>query len=148
MSTRRSAREFAFRILFESDVGGTPLEEVLSTALERTKLDDAGQQFASDLCRAVAGGITRFDVLITRTVTGHSFERLARTDLTVLRMALAEMREMGTPVAIVINEAVDLADKFGTEQSGGFVNGVLGKIVKDWEIPSDQGDETGGGTDS
>ena len=65
-----------------------------------------------------------------------------------LLLALAEMRVIGTPAPVVINEAVDLAKKYGTEDSGRFVNGMLGKIVRDWE-QSDRGvREDGGSTDS
>jgi N utilization substance protein B len=133
MSTRRSAREWALRVLFESDVGGAPIEETLAGALERARLDEAGLALVSDLCRAAAAQQKEFDALIAANTVGHTLDRLARTDRVVLRMALAEMRSIGTPAAVVINEAVDLAKKYGTEDSGRFVNGILGKIARDWE---------------
>ena len=148
MSTRRAARELAFRVLFESDVGGAPTEEVLTAAIERARLDEAGIAFLSELCRGTAARQREFDKLIAGSATSHTLDRLARTDRTILRMALAEMRVIGTPAPVVINEAVDLAKKYGTEDSGRFVNGMLGKIVRDWE-QSDRGvREDGGSTDS
>jgi N utilization substance protein B len=148
MSTRRSAREWALRVLFESDVGGAPVEEVLAGALERARLDEGGLALMSDLCRATAARQKEFDALLAANAVGHTLDRLARTDRTVLRMALAEIRAIGTPAPVVINEAVDLAKKYGTEESGRFVNGILGKIVRDWEQDGKGAGKDSGGSDS
>ena len=124
------------------------MEEVLATALERPRLDEAGVAFATELCRATAAGQPEFDRLISRAAKGHTLDRLARTDRTILRMALAEMRVMGTATAVAIDEAVDLAKKYGTDDSGRFVNGILGHIVRDGAQPKGTGERESGGADS
>jgi transcription antitermination protein NusB len=126
---RRRARDVAFQVLFQHDVGHAPINEALA-ALPR---DDHRIDWAlvDELCRGAAGRQQDLDALIARHLSGWTLERLASSDRVVLRMALYELIHTSTPAAVVINEAVDLAKRYGTDESGAFVNGVLRVIQRE-----------------
>ena len=73
--------------------------------------------------------IPEIDTLINKSVDGWKTTRMAKVDLTLIRLALYEIKFENLPVGVAINEAVSLADEFGTDSSAGFVNGALAKLV-------------------
>jgi N utilization substance protein B len=126
---RRRTRNTAFRVLFQHDVGRVPIGE----ALQVVGRDDAAIDwvFVNTLCRGVAGAEAQLDALIAPHLSGWTIERLASVDRVILRMAIYELRHFATPPGAVINEAVELAKRYGTADSGRFVNGVLGAIFRE-----------------
>lgn len=142
---RRRARELAFRTLFQSERGGSPLLEVWrqvrEDAVEETEseadaaygeaLDADALAFAGELVTAFDRHRGEIDAELTELVTGWSFGQMAQTDLNVLRLAVTEMRYASDgPAEVAIEMAVRLAKKFGGEESGRFVNGVLAKLFR------------------
>ena len=126
---RRRARDTAFQVLFQHDVGHAPINEALAAlARDDGRVDWA---FVDDLCRGAARLQQELDALIARHLAGWTLDRLASSDRVVLRMALYELMHTTTPPAVVINEAVDLAKRYGTDESGAFVNGVLGAVQRE-----------------
>ena len=82
-------------------------------------------------CQAVREKVPEIDKLIEENVKGWDTSRMGKVDLTVLRLAVYEMRyDEDIPTGVAINEAVEIAKMYGQENSGSFVNGILGKIVK------------------
>ncbi len=142
---RRKARELAFRTLFQSERGGSPVLEVWhqvrEEALEDPEpeadaaygegLDTPSLDFAQTLVTAYAEHRDAIDGELAELISGWSFGQMAQTDLNVLRLAVTEMR-YGPPGApeVAIEMAVRLAKKFGGEESGRFVNGVLAKVFR------------------
>lgn len=121
---RRRARDVALQVLFQHDVGRLPVDEALASA---RRLDPgADWAFIEAVCAGTVAHAAEVDALMAPLLAGWSLERLANVDRTILRLALYELRFMTTPASVVINEAVELAKRYGTEASGGFVNGVLG----------------------
>lgn len=121
---RRRARNTALQVLFQHDVGRLPIEEALAVARRQ---DPGGDwPFIEALCAGTVSHAAELDAVISPLLEGWALDRLANVDRTILRLALYELRYMATPAAVVINEAVELARRYGTEASGGFVNGVLG----------------------
>jgi len=114
MTHRRRARQLALQILFQTDLGKFPIEDVL--AAHRAERPREDWPFITSLCAGV---------------TDHR-KALDEVDRNVLRMALFEMRQMDTPATVVINEAVELAKTYGGEGSGRFVNGILGTIYREF----------------
>lgn len=102
-----------------------------------------------DLVRATLDRREDNDPLIESHTKNWKLSRLAVTDRAVLRMGLAELQAFDTPVKVVLNEAVDLAKRYGNEQSGSFVNGVLDAIIKSGKVGGSRDDlidhESGGG---
>lgn len=142
---RRKARELAFRTLFQSERGGTPAlevwQQVREDAVEDMQpeadaaygegLDTSALDFAHSLVRAYAEHRDEVDAELADLVSGWTFGQMAQTDLNVLRLAVTEMR-FGPPgpPEVAIEMAVRLAKKFGGEESGRFVNGVLAKLFR------------------
>ena len=87
-------------------------------------------RFAQSLVEATAAAQARADVLIAEAAVGWPLDRMAVVDRLVLRMAVAELLDpAGPPVAVVIDEAVELAKTYSTEESGAFVNGILSTVA-------------------
>jgi transcription antitermination protein NusB len=131
MTRRRDARRTAVTILYQADLTGrTPLE-VLQ---ERRSLGEAASLsgFAEDLVVGVTEHLDEIDRLIGEHAEGWTVSRLASVDRTLLRLACYEIlyRE-DVPAAVAVDEAVHAAKELSTEDSGRFVNGVLGKIVRE-----------------
>ena len=129
MKTRRHrARDVALQVLFQHDVGHLPIEEAIAAA--RGRDPGADWAFIETLCTGTVSHQAELDAVIVPHLSGWSLDRLANVDRTILRMALFELRHMTTPAGVVINEAVELAKRYGTDESGRFVNGVLGAVYR------------------
>src|SRR5579883_777664 len=130
-NTRREAREMALRMLFQMDVGKQPVDEVIEAALAQSVLEGANRQFAEDVVRGTLAHREQIDEHLERLASDWSVERQAVVDRNILRMTTYEILfRPDTPVAAVINEAVELAKKYSTAESGRFVNGVLGALAR------------------
>lgn len=126
---RRRTRDVALKVLFQHDVGHVPIGEALQVVSRGDASIDWA--FVDEVCRGVAARRAELDALIRPHLTGWALDRLASVDRVILRMALYELRHLATPPGVVINEAVELAKRYGTEDSGRFVNGVLGTIYRE-----------------
>ena len=127
---RRQSRENAFLVLFSSAFGGENLQEsiALSREVDEYALDDFGEKTVLDY-QAHAEEI---DALIGERLQGWTFGRLPKVSLALLRLAMSEILygEEKLP-SVTINEVVELAKKYGDENDYQFINGLLGKLVKD-----------------
>lgn len=136
--TRRAAREFVFRTLFEADRGDLPLDAVFTRAEGAMRagddtyppLSDDALTFARELVDGLGTHRQEIDATLRRTIRGWSFEQMAQTDLNVLRLATLEMMFTPEPHPPVIESAVRIARKFGGDDSGRFVNGVLAGLSR------------------
>lgn len=141
--SRRHARESAIKFLYSTDFNkNESLDEMLKEFFDaeedndEDKLQDALNSndviFAEEIIRGTIDKLQEIDRLIQNNTTGWTKDRIAKVDLAILRLALYEIlyRE-DIPGSVAINEAIELAKKFSTEESGGFVNGVLGKIIRE-----------------
>ena len=127
---RRTARENAFIAAFELGFGAQSLEELVEYSEEcgEYALDD----FAQNLLRCYVEHTAQVDEMIRPRLKNWTLERLPRTSRTLLRLAITEMRFSGAQDvdSIVINEAVELAKKYGSDGDYQFINGVLGSIAR------------------
>lgn len=134
---RRRSREIALQVIYALDIRKhqTP-EEALD--LFPSEGEEPGVfEYSSILVKGVWEKKDDIDSMVLTYVTGWRPERMVRVDRAVLRLALYEcMFGKHTPVAVAISEAVELAKTFGTEESGRFVNGVLGRIIR--AIPAEE----------
>lgn len=121
---RREARERALELLYEADAkGSTPADVVAAQELEPDEL-------AVDIVRGVGAHLAETDELITRYAKGWTIERMPVIDRSLLRMAIFELAHRpDVPTAAIISEAVELAKRYSTDDSGRFVNGMLGRIA-------------------
>ena len=146
---RHRARESALQILYQWEIGRSEPERAIETFFS-LQWPDAGpapealQQLASDLVRKTIGGLGTIDPLIADTTERWRPERLAVVDRLILRLAIGELlHDRGTPAPVVINEALELARTFSSEDSVKFINGVLDAIRKRLESESDNTERTG-----
>ena len=128
---RTRARERALQALYQIDVAAAGIDDALQSfwkSFEPTEREV--QELAEQLVRGVARDRRRVDDLIEGVSTNWRLDRMAKVDRNVLRMATWELVEGDAPVKVVINEAIELGKKYGSEQSGAFVNGVLDKVAQ------------------
>ena len=141
-STRREARELALRMLFQLDLGHQPVEEVLEAALAQSKLEGNNRAYAEELVRATLAHRVEIDARLAALTTDWASDRQAVVDRNILRLAGYELlHRPDAPVAAVVNEAVELAKKYSTAESGRFVNGVLGALARQPRGPGSEGNE-------
>lgn len=126
---RRRAREAALGVLFQMDLGKLSLEESLDTVKGADWHPD-DWTLVVRLARGTREHLSEIDAIIAQFAEHWTLERMAAVDRNILRMAIYELERADTPVGVVINEAVELAKRYSTEESGRFVNGMLGKIVR------------------
>ena len=163
---RRMAREMAVQMLYQSDLGGSPLPQIfkvfdLSEYLAREEAADKKRErppdavvderaeltrrkrrveeaffYAQELVRGTIDNQERIDDLIRSQADNWRLERMPAVDRNILRLAIFEMlHERETPKLVVVDEAIELAKKFGSEQSGRFVNGLLDGLLKQHSFP-------------
>lgn len=111
--------------------GGTP-QQVISLFWRETPGDTEGRVYADAAVHGVLNDLTNVDEVIRKASTNWRLERMARVDRNVLRLGAWElMTRSDVPRAVTLDEAVELAKRFGSEESGSFVNGVLDRIAED-----------------
>ena len=126
MDSRSQSRERALSLLYEAETKSIPVAEVLDAQI------DPADELTRLLVEGVSDHLGRIDTLIAEKATGWSIERMPSLDRLLLRMATFElMARVDVPVAVVIDEAVELAKRFSTDDSGRYVNGVLSAIARD-----------------
>ncbi len=128
---RTKARERALQALYQIDVAAAGIDDALASfwrSFEPTEREV--QLLAEQLVRGVAVDRRQVDDLIENVSTNWRLDRMAKVDRNVLRLATWELLKGDAPVKVVINEAIELGKKYGSEQSGAFVNGVLDKVAQ------------------
>lgn len=131
MGSRTKSRELALQMLYQWEVGKHPPAYVLQTFMSGRRLSPDVEAFARELFEGTVGEIPSLDRLIAGHTQHWRMERMPAIDRNVLRMALYEtLHHPETPVAVVINEAIELARRFSGGESVDFVNGVLDGICK------------------
>jgi transcription antitermination factor NusB len=133
MSRRRKAREVALQFLYQLDLQGD--SDPAPHAVEfwsHHPLDDDAHEFADDLVRGAMAMHAKIDDMITRFTEHWELHRMAVVDRNILRLAVYELGwRMETPPKVVINEAIEIAKKFGTRESGRFINGILDRVHRE-----------------
>jgi N utilization substance protein B len=131
MPSRRRAREYALQMLYQWEIGGTPIAEVVSHFWEGEDAPEPDRLFAVRLAAGAAGAVAEIDGLLRDHLENWRLERLGTVDRNVLRLAVFEfLHEPATPHIVVIDEAIEVAKRFGGEESGQFVNGILDALRK------------------
>ena len=131
MSARRKSRELALQVLYQLEMSGDASEQALHSFAESFEHSPKARAFGEDLVRGVLARGAEIDACIAAASEHWRVERLSRIDANVIRIAVYEMiTPPGLPLEVAINEAVEVARRFGTAESPSFVNGVLDQIAK------------------
>jgi N utilization substance protein B len=131
MGTRRRARELALQMLYQFELTAASPEAMHADFDEWQNAGEAQRNFADALLRGTVARLAEIDDLLRHQTTHWRLERLAAVDRNILRLAMYELiYERDTPPAVVIDEAIEIAKKYGAKDSGRFVNGVLDGFLK------------------
>ncbi|MFQ5878095.1 MAG: transcription antitermination factor NusB [Acidobacteriota bacterium] len=134
MGSRRAGREYALQMLYQAEASGTPITDVTAQFWATVEAPPEVRSFAERLARGSLAAAPEIDALLGEILAHWRLERLAIVDRNVLRMAAFEfLHETDTPKIVAIDEAIEVAKRFGGEQSGQFVNGILDALRKKLE---------------
>lgn len=130
MRKRTQARGYALQILYQIDITGDPVDVVLSRFWEDVKSDPEVREFATQVARGALENLTEINALITEHSEHWDIARMPAIDRSILRSAIYELLYRNDiPCKVVINEAVDMAHRFSTVDSGKFINAILDKLM-------------------
>lgn len=129
---RRAAREVAMKLVYQLEIQKDSRDEQIETALEGEELCAKDKEYILDIVNGVYNNLEFIDENIEKYSKGWKLSRISKVDLSVLRLGIYEMcfRE-DIPHNVSINEAIELAKSYSGDESGSFVNGILGKISRE-----------------
>ena len=134
MGPRRKGREYALQMLFQWDITRDSIEQIAATFFENHDEPAAVVNFARLLVTRTVEHIEEIDPLIQRHAEHWRLDRMATVDRNILRLATQEFRyDTETPKTVVINEAIEIARRFSSQESPQFINGILDSIKKELE---------------
>lgn len=129
MRKRTLGRECALKILYRIEIARDSVESSINDFWSRETHDEEVENFANFLVKGTAKNLSRIDDIISKYATNWEIKRMAVIDKNILRMAAFELLYMdGIPPKVSINEAIEMAKRYGDVDSGKFVNGILDKI--------------------
>ncbi len=132
MATRRRARESTLQMLFQFDASDITARQVVTLYRDCFGEGPLPDKFSIDLFMGIADALEAIDATIAQSSDNWRLDRMNRVDRNILRIGVHEiMNAEGTPPRVAINEAVELAKRFGTAESAAFVNGILDRVARD-----------------
>ena len=130
MGARHSGREAALQMLFQIEASGAEAEKAIALFWRNFEADPEGRTYADEIVRGIADSQEDLDAKIRAAATNWRIERMTRVDRNLLRLGTWELsHRMDIPRAVILDEAVELAKSYGTEESSAFINGVLAKVA-------------------
>ena len=143
VASHRLGRRLVLAALFEAEFGQRTAESILERHLAESGADEATASFSRALVGEVVEDREQIDTLITRTAPQYPVVQLARMDRTLLRSGIGEVLHSGTPSRVAIAEWVELARTYSGEPARKLVNGVLGKIAREFQAGAYRAPESG-----
>jgi transcription antitermination protein NusB len=129
--SRRAARENVMKLLYQLELQKGQKEEQIRTALEEYGMSEKDGNYILDVVNGVFANLEMIDNLVEKNLRRWKIDRLSRVDLSIFRLSIYEILfRDDIPFNVSVNEAVELAKKYGSEESGAFINGVLSKLDK------------------
>ncbi|GAA0121321.1 MAG: transcription antitermination factor NusB [Clostridium argentinense] len=131
---RKKSREIAMKLLFEMSINKESYSDIVESFKENTdiKLDDVDFGYIIRILKTVNENITLIDETIEKNLIKWTLNRLSKMNLAILRIAICEILfEDDIPEKVSVNEAIELAKKYGEDNASSFINGVLNSIIKD-----------------
>jgi len=138
MGARRKARELALQMLFQRDMAGNDPQSIIDTFEDLQRVRANVRDFAEKIFLGTVENIEEIDAVISAQADNWRLERMAAVDRNIIRMSIYELKHVeGTPKLVIIDEAIEIAKKFGTEKSSQFINGILDGILKRYNLGRD-----------
>jgi len=137
MGARRKARELALQMLFQFDMSGNGPDMIIDTFEDLQKSKPNTREFATKIFKGTVDHIEKIDEMIQAQADNWRLSRMAVVDRNIIRMSIYEfLHEDDTPKLVIIDEAIEIAKKFGTQKSSQFINGILDGILKRYNLAS------------
>ena len=130
MPQRHKARQYALQMLFQWEIGRQEPRRIEEGFWLIARAEKSTRAFANDLFEGVVKNASELDAVVSAHTENWRLERLALIDRAILRLGVHELRSGKTPRKVVVNEAVELAKTFSSEEGAGFVNGVLDSVLR------------------
>jgi len=131
MGARHSGREAALQMLFQIEASGVDAEKAITLFWRNFEADPEGRAYADDAVRGIVEKLAELDAKISAASSNWRIERMTRVDRNLLRLGTWELLfRTDVPRAVVLDEAVELAKSYGTDESSAFVNGVLNQVAE------------------
>ena len=135
MGKRRTARELALKFLYQTEFNSNSPDSELNSFCDRANVSEEVQNFTQALIKNILFHKKEVYELLEKISANWAPDRMAVIDKNILRLGICELLfDPTTPPKVVINEAVEIAKKFGTEESPDFINGILDKVFKDSKV--------------
>jgi N utilization substance protein B len=135
MGARRKARELALQMLFQHDVAGNDPVEIIATFEDLQRVRPNIREFAIRVFRGTLEKQPDLDKILVEQAENWRLERMAVVDRNLIRMAIYEMMYLDdTPKLVILDEAIEIAKRFGTEKSSQFINGILDGVLKRYNL--------------
>ena len=137
MGARRKARELALQMLYQHDLSGNAPEAIIGTFEHLQKSKPNTREFATKIFKGTIEHLEHIDEMIAAQADNWRLSRMAVVDRNIIRMSVYEfLHENDTPKLVIIDEAIEIAKKFGTQKSSQFINGILDGILKRYNLAS------------
>ena len=137
MGARRKARELALQMLYQHDLSGNAPDMIIDTFEDLQKSKPNTREFASKIFRGTVDHLADIDGMIQAQAENWRLSRMAVVDRNIIRMSVYEfLHETGTPKLVVIDEAIEIAKRYGNDKSSQFINGILDGILKRYNLAS------------
>lgn len=137
MGARRKARELALQMLFQYDMSGNAPDMITTTFEDLQKSKPNTREFATKIFQGTVDHLSEIDDMIQAQAENWRLSRMAVVDRNIIRMSVYEfLHETDTPKLVIIDEAIEIAKKFGTQKSSQFINGILDGILKRYNLAS------------
>jgi N utilization substance protein B len=135
VGVRREGRELALQLLYALDLNPIQMQETLQLSRENSRSAEHVRIFAEELAAGAMANRDEIDILIAGTSKNWAISRMAKVDLNILRLAVFELVfRSDIPLNVTINEAIEVAKKFGTEDSPAFINGILDEVAANIKV--------------
>lgn len=128
---RKTARQVAMQLIYQYELGGEGVSSTIEESMDKPDLNADDMAYIQAMLDGTGEKQQELDELIGRYAVGWSLERIAKVDLSILRLALYEMLYCESiPQGVSINEAIELAHTFSTPEAASFINGILGAVSR------------------
>lgn len=140
---RKASREIAMKLLYQLEIQKDDREAQINMVLEENSLSDKDREYITDIIAGVQKNQAFIDNIIEVNSKGWKIGRISKVDLSIMRLSIYEISfRADIPYNVSVNEAVELAKKYSSEDAGSFVNGILSKVQKAGNITADRSTST------
>jgi len=135
---RRAARETAMKLIYQNEIRKDNIEAQISDALEGSSFNAKDREYIEDLVKGVFNKKEKIDGIIETLAKGWKLNRISKVDLSIMRVSIYEqLFRNDIPFSVSVNEAVELAKKYSSDEAGSFINGILSKFGQSKQVTCD-----------